>query len=136
MFALSVDPLEQHPVYHTQKDDQAGACVVFVGCVRRVNHDREVILLEYEGAEELAQNEFEKVVCEAMEKYALLDVRCLHRVGRLKPGDKAIWMSVEAEHRSPAFDACRYIIEELKHRLPIWKKEHYADGDSGWINAP
>ncbi len=136
MFSLCSKPLDQHSAYDTPDKETTGARVIFEGRVRRNNRGRKVSLLEYEGAEKLAQHEFEKVVREAMEKYALLDVRCLHRVGRLKPGDKAIWMSVEAEHRSPAFDACRYIIEELKHRLPIWKKEYYEDGDSGWINAP
>ena len=59
----------------------------------------------------------------------------MHRVGALAIGDMAVWVGATASHRAAAFDACRYIIEEVKTRLPIWKKEHYEEGDSGWINC-
>jgi len=57
-----------------------------------------------------------------------------HRTGRLEPGDMAVWVGVVAEHRGPAFDACRFIVDQLKARVPIWKREHYAEGPSAWIN--
>ena len=91
-------------------------------------------LLSYEikvGAGE----RLEKILQEACERFELLTVSSRHRIGRLEIGDCAVWVGVSAAHRGAAFDGCRYIIDELKHRLPIWKKEHYADGHSGWINC-
>jgi molybdopterin synthase catalytic subunit len=60
---------------------------------------------------------------------------CVHRVGDLRVGELAVWVGVSAPHRDEAFRACRYIIDEVKHRVPIWKKEHYVNGDSGWVNC-
>ncbi len=136
MFDLSAEPLENHPHYQGKQLDNAGACVIFEGWVRQVNHDRQVKHLEYEGADELAENEFKKIAGEVFNKFSILDVSCIHRVGRLEVGERAVWVSVQAEHRGAAFEACRYVIDELKRRLPVWKKEHYTDGDSGWINTP
>jgi molybdopterin synthase catalytic subunit len=60
---------------------------------------------------------------------------CIHRVGSLRIGDLAVWVGVSAAHRGAAFDACRFVIDETKARVPVWKKEHYADGDTAWINC-
>ena len=75
------------------------------------------------------------MLAEAMAKHPYLEARCIHRTGLLEIGDLAVWVGVAAPHRDEAFRACRYIIDELKVRLPIWKKEHYVDGDSGWVNC-
>lgn len=72
---------------------------------------------------------------EARAKFAVLSAGCVHRIGRLAVGELAVWIGVTAEHRDAAFDACRYIIDELKTRVPIWKKEHYASGAPEWINV-
>ena len=72
---------------------------------------------------------------EARRKFAIVDAICIHRVGTLEIGDIAVWVGVTAAHRGAAFDACRYIIDEVKARVPIWKKEHYTGGDSGWVNC-
>ena len=77
----------------------------------------------------------EKVLAEAQARFPFLEARCVHRVGLLEIGECAVWIGVAAKHRDEAFKACRYIIDEIKVRLPIWKKEHYADGDSGWVNC-
>ncbi len=136
MFALSDQPITEHPLLRDYTHDEAGALAVFEGRVRVKNQGRSVTQLEYEGAEALAQNEFVRIEKEALDRFDIVEVRCVHRVGLLKIGDVAVWIGVLAGHRGPAFDACRYIIDELKKRLPIWKKEYYTDGDSGWINAP
>ena len=70
-----------------------------------------------------------------MQRFPHLEARCVHRVGLLEIGECAVWVGVAAKHRDEAFRACRYIIDEIKHRLPIWKKEHYVNGDSGWVNC-
>jgi adenylyltransferase/sulfurtransferase len=74
-------------------------------------------------------------VRQAIEKFGVSRAACVHRVGDLAVGELAVWVGVSAAHRQEAFAACRYIIDEVKHRVPIWKKEHYEDGDSGWVNC-
>ncbi len=115
--------------------DAAGACVCFEGWVRNVNEGEAVDALEYETHAAIAVAEGNRVLEEAIEKFDIAAVSCLHRVGRLEIGECAVWVGVSAGHRGAAFDACRYVIDEIKHRLPIWKKEHYRSGASGWVNC-
>lgn len=136
MFALTADPIDAQHWRSRLDAPEGGALVVFEGRVREVNLGRKVTLLEYEGAEKLAAAEFDKIAAETRARFQVLGVVCVHRVGRLAVGDVAVWIGVTAAHRGPAFDGCRHVIDELKKRLPIWKKEHYTDGDSGWINSP
>jgi molybdopterin synthase catalytic subunit len=113
----------------------AGGYCAFEGWVRNENEGQEVERLEYEAYAPLAVAEGNKVLAEAAEKFPYLEARCVHRVGMLELGECAVWVGVAAKHRDEAFKACRYIIDEIKHRLPIWKKEHYVNGDSGWVNC-
>lgn len=108
---------------------------MFEGWVRNENEGRAVRRLEYEVYEPLAIVEGEKVLQEAKDQFPHIDALCVHRSGLLEIGDCAVWVGVSAAHRDEAFKACRYIIDEIKTRLPIWKKEHYVDGDSGWVNC-
>ncbi|HEY5623090.1 MAG TPA: molybdenum cofactor biosynthesis protein MoaE [Gammaproteobacteria bacterium] len=113
----------------------AGACATFEGWVRDHNDGESVTALEYEAHAAIAVAEGERIVAEAVDRFEILAAEGVHRIGRLEIGDCAVWVGVSAAHRAAAFDACRYIIDELKTRVPIWKKEHYRDGPSGWINA-
>lgn len=113
----------------------AGGFCSFEGWVRNENDGRSVQRLEYEAYEPLAIAEGKKVLAEARQRFPYLEARCVHRTGLLEIGDMAVWVGVASAHRDEAFKACRYIIDELKVRLPIWKKEHYVDGDSGWVNC-
>ncbi|TLY69007.1 MAG: molybdenum cofactor biosynthesis protein MoaE, partial [Gammaproteobacteria bacterium] len=83
----------------------------------------------------LAVREGERILGEAMARFGVAHAACVHRLGDLAVGELAVWVGVSSPHRAEAFEACRYIIDEVKHRLPIWKKEHYAGGDSGWVNC-
>jgi molybdopterin synthase catalytic subunit len=116
-------------------DPSAGGFVTFEGWVRDFNEGREVTHLEYEAFQELALKEGARIVEEAHERFPIKHALCLHRVGSLDLTDMAVWVGVSAVHRGEAFDACRYIIDAVKHRVPIWKKEHYRNGDSGWVNC-
>lgn len=116
-------------------DAGAGAYVSFEGWIRNVNDGREVLRLEYEACEPVAIDEGQRVVEEALSRFSLLKARCVHRVGLLEIGECAVWVGVSSAHRDEAFEACRFIIDEVKVRLPIWKKEHYVDGNSGWVNC-
>lgn len=113
----------------------AGGYASFEGWVRNHNEGQEVRRLEYEAFEELAVKEGQRIVTEAVQRFGILRAACVHRVGLLEIGDIAVWVGVSSAHRAEAFAACRYIIDEVKHRVPIWKKEHYVNGDSGWVNC-
>ena len=134
-FVLSTLPVEPRLLQSTLLDQAAGACVTFEGWVRVRNEGREVTALEYEAYGALAVKEGNVVLAEARAKFEILQVACVHRVGRLALGELAVWVGVTAEHRGAAFEACRYVIDELKARVPIWKKEHYIGGETTWINA-
>ncbi len=113
----------------------AGAYTSFEGWIRNVNEGKDVLRLEYESYEPVAIAEGQRVIDEAIAKFSVLNARCVHRVGLLEIGECAVWVGVSSGHRDEAFKACRFIIDEVKVRLPIWKKEHYADGNSGWVNC-
>ncbi len=116
-------------------DPGAGGYVSFEGWVRDHNEGQEVTRLEYEAFEELAVKEGERILAEAERRFPIKRALCIHRVGVLGLSDMAVWVGVSSVHRGEAFDACRFIIDEVKHRVPIWKKEHYRNGDSGWVNC-
>lgn len=111
----------------------AGGFCSFEGWVRNHNDGREVGGLEYEAYEALALAEGERIVQEAIDRYGVLAATCVHRTGHLAIGDLAVWIGVSSAHRDEAFRACRYVIDEIKHRLPIWKKEHYLSGETAWV---
>lgn len=90
--------------------------------------------LDYEAYATLAEREGERIIAEAKARFDVIDARCVHRVGTLTIGDLAVWVGVSAAHRGAAFDACRYIIDETKRRVPIWKREHYREGDADWLH--
>jgi molybdopterin synthase catalytic subunit len=117
------------------QDPACGGYVSFEGWVRNSNDGRSVLRLEYEAFAPLALREGTRILTQARERFGVAHVLCAHRVGDLQLGELAVWVGVSAVHRGEAFDACRYIIDEIKHRVPIWKKEHYQDGDSGWVNC-
>ena len=116
-------------------DPAAGGFCSFEGWIRNENDGQSVLRLEYEAYEPLARTEGEKILAEAKQRFSYLHAHCMHRTGMLEIGECAVWVGVSAPHRDEAFQACRYIIDQLKVRLPIWKKEHYVDGHSGWVNC-
>lgn len=135
MISIASMPIETDELRRRMAAPAAGGFCVFEGWVRNENEGRAVEQLEYEVYEPLAVVEGEKILKEAKDKFPHIDALCVHRSGLLDIGDCAVWVGVSAAHRDEAFKACRYIIDEVKTRLPIWKKEHYVDGDSGWVNC-
>ncbi len=134
-FAFSPTPLEPERYRDALADDAAGGYSSFEGWVRDHNDGKRVRRLEYEAFESLAIKEGARIVQEAVDRYGVTRAACVHRIGDLGIGELAVWVGVSSAHRAEAFAACRYIIDEVKHRVPIWKKEHYVDGDSGWVNC-
>jgi len=134
-FSFSATSIDSVTLQNELRDLRAGGFASFEGWVRNHNEGHDVTRLEYEAFEALAIKEGERIIDEAIEKFGVLKAACVHRVGELGIGDVAVWVGVSSVHRGEAFDACRYIIDAVKHRLPIWKKEHYVNGDSGWVNC-
>jgi len=135
VFSISSTTIDATELKKNLADRRAGAFVTFEGWVRDHNEGKEVLTLEYEAYEMLCQNEARQILTEAMEKFGVIDVHCVHRTGELKIGELAVWVGVSSSHRGAAFDACRFVIDEIKTRLPIWKKETYTNGTSGWVNC-
>ncbi len=134
-FLLTDKPIDGSVLMEGLRDARAGGFVSFEGRVRSQNEGRSVQTLEYEAYAPVAEKEGESIISEARSKFGILGALCVHRTGTLALGDIAVWVGVAAAHRGPAFEACRYIIDETKSRVPIWKKEHYGDGTAQWINC-
>jgi len=132
-FRILSDPIDPAALKAALVRGRAGACVVFEGWVRDMSEGRPVVSLEYEAFAPLAEREGDRIIAEAREKFSILDAACAHRTGTLSLGDLAVWVGVTAAHRGDAFEACRYIIDQAKGRVPVWKRERYADGSSTWI---
>ncbi|MGH7946703.1 MAG: molybdenum cofactor biosynthesis protein MoaE [Opitutaceae bacterium] len=135
MFKLSPTAIDPAALQRALIDPRAGACVTFEGWVRNRNEGQPVLSLEYEAYVSLAETEGERILAETRRRFEVVRAAGVHRVGHLQLGELAVWVGVTAEHRGAAFDACRYVIDEAKSRLPIWKKEHYASGATAWINC-
>src|SRR5215831_13120878 len=134
-FRFSHTPIDTVTLRAELANPESGGYTSFEGWVRNHNEGHKVRHLEYEAFEPLAIKEGERIVAEAVKRFGIEHAACVHRVGDLAIGEMAVWVGVSSRHRGEAFLACRYIIDEVKHRVPIWKKEHYVNGDSGWVNC-
>lgn len=133
MFRLTYEPIRILELEASFTDPRAGGCVTFTGRVRNHHNGRSVTRLDYEAYHALALGEGGAIIEEALSRFDVLQVVCEHRVGALAIGDAAIWIGVAAAHRRDAFLACEYVIDQVKARVPIWKKEYYTDGDPRWV---
>jgi len=133
-FALSDKPFDIATLRAELLDARVGAYASFEGWVRNHNAERNVEALRYEAYVAMAESEGERVIDDALAKFDILDARCVHRIGDPAIGELAVWVGVTAAHRDAAFAACRFIIDEVKSRVPIWKHERYAEGDAGWLH--
>ena len=133
-FNLSETPILISPLREELSHPTAGAFASFEGWVRDHNDGQAVDGLRYEAYVALAEKEGERIVDEALQRFAIVQARCVHRIGDLLIGEMAVWVGVSAAHRGAAFDACRYIIDEVKSRVPIWKQERYRQGGVDWLH--
>lgn len=130
---LTRDPIELAPLIATIQSAQRGGIVTFLGLVRNHHLGKVVVDLDYSAYEPMADAIAGTVVAEAEARWPV-SVRLAHRIGRLAIGDVAVAVVVAGDHRDEAFVACRYLIEEVKRRVPIWKRERYADGSEAWVD--
>ncbi|MEP6813400.1 MAG: molybdenum cofactor biosynthesis protein MoaE [Actinomycetota bacterium] len=131
-FRISSEPLDLARAVEEASSDDAGAVATFVGTVRRRSRDRDVLYLDYEAFEEMAEPMLARLADELTAKHGLSKVAIHHRVGRVEIGEPSVVIAVSAPHRAAALDACREAIDTLKETIPLWKKEVYAGGEE-WI---
>lgn len=133
MFSITEESLDTFALAKQLDNPTGGAVVTFEGRVRNHNQGLSVVGLDYQAYVPLAEQEGRKILEEARAKFELIDCFCVHRIGSLIIGDIAVWVGVIAAHRDGGFDACRYIIDEAKRRIPIWKRENLQSGESHWV---
>ncbi|MBS0457946.1 MAG: molybdenum cofactor biosynthesis protein MoaE [Proteobacteria bacterium] len=133
-FRISAQPIDVAALRAILDDPRAGGMACFEGRVRDHNDGRAVNGLRYEAYVELANSEGARILDEARGKFDILAASAVHRIGDLAIGEVAVWVGVTAAHRDAAFAACRFIIDEVKARVPIWKHERYAQGDANWLH--
>jgi MoaE-MoaD fusion protein len=131
---LTTDPLNITAVARRTVPPECGATVTLDGYVRKITKGRETLHLFYEAYEPMALKEMQKLIDQAKQDFDIAHVGIVHRLGRLEIGETSVVISVAAPHRKAAFEACEWLIRELKRTVPIWKKEVFADGDV-WVEG-
>ena len=134
MIKITEKPIDVQKVIDTVSSLGAGAVNVFIGTVRNSANGKNVVWLEYEAYESMAVAEIRKIIDEASHRWPLLGYAVSHRIGTLKPGEVSVAVAVSSPHRSESFQACQFIIDTLKEKVPIWKKEVFEDGEE-WVSA-
>ena len=121
-------------IIDTVKSDDAGAVSVFIGTVRDVSDGRGVAKLEYEAYRAMAERELATIVDQAVDRFAVRSIVAEHRVGELSVGEVSVAIASAHAHRTAAIECTHFVIEEIKKRVPIWKREHFADGTQVWVD--
>jgi molybdopterin synthase catalytic subunit len=129
---LTGEPLDIGVLIAQVVGPQRGAVAAFLGLVRNHHEGRSVLRLEYSAYPDMAEAEAAAILGEAADRWPV-QLAARHRTGMLEVGEAAVAVAAAGAHRGEAFEACRYVIEELKRRVPIWKREYYADGSVGWV---
>ena len=131
---ITTDKLDLQNCYNFVEDASCGGITAFVGTVRNATQNKEVTLLDFSGYEPMAVKEMQKIADAALEKFPIHKIAIHHALGELKIGDIPVIITVSSAHRKAAFEACEFAIDTLKESVPIWKKEHFEDGEV-WVNA-
>lgn len=136
MIQITAQPIDASALIARATHAEAGGLVVFVGNVRNYNArvGKQVLRLEYEAYDAMAVKEMEKIMAEAHAQWPIKAWALSHRTGTVHPGEAAVVLAVTTPHRQESFEACQFIMNQLKGRVPIWKKEVFADGDE-WVSA-
>ncbi len=134
MIKITAKPIDVQKVIETASCLSAGAVNVFIGTVRDNAHQKKVLWLEYEAYEAMAVAEIRSIIDEAAHRWQLKGWAVSHRIGTLKPGEVAVVVAISTGHRKDSFDACEFIIDTIKAKVPIWKKEVFEGGEE-WVSA-
>jgi molybdopterin synthase catalytic subunit len=134
VFRLTRQPILLQELVDFVGSPEAGAIATFIGTTRNNNEGRKVIALDYDAYDEMAEAELARLESEAEKRWPIKKIAIVHRVGPVQIGEASVAIAVSAGHRQPAFEACRFAIEEIKKRVPIWKKEVFEGGEV-WIGS-
>jgi molybdopterin synthase catalytic subunit len=132
--AIVSRPIDAAALIAAVASDAHGATSLFLGTVREVNDGRAVTGMDYTAYDAMASRELAKIAHEAVERFGGVAIAVEHRLGTLALGDVSVAIAAAHAHRAQALDATRFVIEQLKKRVPIWKREHYTDGTREWID--
>lgn len=131
---LTHDVIQTEEVYARVASKDAGAVVLFLGTVREMTAGRQTVALDYDAYPEMAIAQMETLAREAVDKWPVVKYAIVHRLGHLELGDVSVAVAVSTPHRRDAFEAGQFLIDELKVRVPIWKKENWSDGTTEWVH--
>ncbi len=131
---ITTERLNMQVCYDLVNDDSSGGIALFVGTVRNITEGKTVNRLDFSSHESMAEKEIKKIALQTFKKYDIIKIAIHHALGELQIGDIPVIIAVSSAHRAAAFDACQYTIDTLKQTVPIWKKEHFDDGEV-WVNA-
>ena len=131
---VTTEPISEADVRPLVETPESGAIVVFLGVVRNHAEGRSVGSLEYEAYAPMAEKKMAEIADEARAKWSVHRVAVVHRTGHLEIGEASVAIAVSSAHRREAFAACEFVMDRVKEDAPIWKKEHWADGDAHWVN--
>jgi molybdopterin synthase catalytic subunit len=134
MIEMTRDPIDYAALTESVRSKKSGAVVLFLGTVRETTAGRQSLALEYESYAEMAQVKLAELEAAARTRWPVDELAVAHRVGRLELGEISVAVAVSCPHRADAFEAGRFLIDELKLTVPIWKKEQYADGTTEWVH--
>jgi molybdopterin synthase catalytic subunit len=134
MIQITTEPIDPQSVLASVRSPLAGAVVLFLGVTRQMTEGRRTLSLDYECYPQMAEKKLGELRAEAMQRWPLVAVSIVHRIGHLEIEDISVAVAVSAAHRRPAFEAGQWLIDTLKQVVPIWKQEHWADGTSEWVH--
>lgn len=134
MIEITDQPIDVQKIIQAASRHEAGGINTFIGTVRNQTSGKKVLRLEFEAYKPMAISEIQKIIDQANEKWNMLGCAVSHRVGVLAPGEVAVAITVSTAHRKQSFEACQFIIDNLKQTVPIWKREFFEDGDQ-WVSA-
>lgn len=134
MIELTPDPIDTSRLLESVRSPAAGAIVLFVGTTREMTDGRQTAWLEYEAYAEMARQQLERLAAEARHRWPIVGLAVAHRLGRVPLAETSVAVVVSTPHRSAAFAAGEWLIDQLKQQVPIWKREHYADGATEWVH--
>lgn len=134
MNRLTHDAIDYTVLTESVRSPQAGAVILFLGTVREFTEGRQTVALDYDAYSVMALKQMDALVVQARGQWPIVDAAIIHRLGRLELGDISVAVAVSAPHRHQAFDAGRFLIDQLKIVVPIWKRENWADGHTEWVH--
>lgn len=134
MNSLTHEPIDYTALTESVRSPQAGAVILFLGTVREFTEGRQTVALDYDAYNAMALKQMETLIAQARSQWPIVEAAIIHRLGRLELGDISVAVAVSAPHRHQAFDAGRFLIDQLKVVVPIWKRENWADGSTEWVH--